>query len=582
MRRGWLALLVLAGVWFIALVHRGAPIAADEIEFFRATRWIGEGKVPFRDFWEHHTPLQWIVFAPVARLFANGPGVESIVVMRWAQLGLWIAIVAVLVRLVRREGVSAWPALVLLLGSATFVRKAVEYRVDVPGNLAYLSAVALVTFGATRTRWIGFGALMSAAVLANMRLVPLVVITALLALFWRADERRWRWNGRALWMAAGVAGVATVFIASLVLLQAWTPFLDSILRYNVASATLLEVDTFFDAFLLPLWALDAAGIAFWLIAAAGVVLALRHIRTPGPLQFLALLAIASIGTIAAMEVQYDYHFQNAWLLLLPLAALAVDRLRRSWDGIVAFVAAASLTIFVLQVAPTFGVETGYQEEVMTTVDRLTVPGETVFDGAGFALRREPAYRYWFLTTGVRMMAQRRLIEPYDERDMAARPPAAVVADYRMRVYLRAFPRLARYTTTHYLPLFRDLWVPGLTALVGPRPERVQWIAPRAGQYYVYASSALATHPWFTNPLGYAEVRGRNAPGYAIPLRRLPLDVTTEWTIDGVRQPPGVRTLTLRKGSRVEAIVTTGRRAGVLLVPHGIDTLALAPAEPFLF
>ena len=144
MRRVWLALLVLAGVWFAALVHRGAPVAADEIEFFRATRWIGEGKVPFRDFWEHHTPLQWIVFAPVARLFANGPGVDSIVVMRWAQLALWIAIAALLVRLARRQGLNAWPALVLLLASATFVRKAVEYRVDVPGNLAYLAAVVLV------------------------------------------------------------------------------------------------------------------------------------------------------------------------------------------------------------------------------------------------------------------------------------------------------------------------------------------------------------------------------------------------------------------------------------------------------
>jgi hypothetical protein len=582
MRRAWLALLVLAGLWFAALVQRGAPVAADEIEFFRATRWIGEGKVPFRDFWEHHTPLQWVVFAPVARLFANGPGVESIVVMRWVQLALWIAIGALLVRLMRREGVNPWPALVLLLASATFVRKAVEYRVDVPGNLAYVAAVALIAFGATPARWTGFGALMSAAVLANMRLAPLVVITALLASFWRAEERRWRWNGRALWMGAGVAGAGAIFIGWLALTSAWTPFLDSILHYNVASATLLEVDTFLDAFLLPLWVLDAGGMAYWVAAAAGAVLALRGIRTPGPLQFVALLALASIATIAAMEVQYDYHFQNAWLLLVPLVAVAIDRLRRHWQGVVAIVAATSLTIFVLQVVPAFGVEIDYQDEVMTTADRLTTEGEAVFDGAGFALRREPAYRYWFLTTGVRMMAQARLIEPYDERDMAADPPAAVVADYRMRVYLQAFPRLARYATTHYLPLFRDLWVPGMTALVGPRPERVQWIAPRAGRYDVYASTALAAHPWLTDPLQYAEMRGATAPGYSIPLRRLPADVATEWSVDGIPQPRGVRTLSLRKGARVTLIVSPGNRAGVLLVPHGVDTLALAPADPFVF
>jgi hypothetical protein len=540
--------------------------------------------VPFRDFWEHHTPLQWIAFAPVARLFANGAGVESIVVMRWAQLALWVAIFAVVVRLAKSEGVNAWPALVLLLASGTFVRKAVEYRVDVPGNLAFLAAVVLVAFGATRMRWIGFGALMSAAVLANMRLAPLVVITALLALFWRAEERRWRWNARALWMAGGVAMVVAAFVGYLALTRSWTAFVDSIIHYNVTSATLLEVDTFFDAFLLPLWALDAGGIAFWVIAVAGLVMALRGIRTPGPLQFLALLAIASVVTIAAMEVQYDYHFQSTWLLMLPLVALALERLPRAWQGVAATVAATSLAIFVIQVVPTFGDETDYQDEVMTTVDRLTQPGETVFDGAGFALRRDPAYPYWFLTTGVRMMAERRLIDPYDERNMAAHPPAAIVADYRMRVYLRSFPRLARYATTHYVPLFRDLWVPGMTALVEPRPERVLWIAPRAGRYDVYASTALARHPWLTSPLSYAEVRGRNAPRYAIPLKRLPAlrADALRWTVDGVPQPRGARTLTLRKGSKVELTARPEQRTGVLLVPHGVDTLALAPADPFLF
>jgi hypothetical protein len=580
----WLALFALAAIWAAALVHRGAAVAPDEIEFFRATRWIGEGKVPFRDFWEHHTPLQWIVFAPVARLFANGAGVESIVAMRWAQLALWIALFVLLARLARRERVAIWPALVLLLASATFVRRAVEYRVDVPGNLAYLAAVALVAFGATPLRWIGFGALMSAAVLANMRLAPLVVFTALLALFWRSEERRWRWNARALWMAPGVAIVAAAFVGYLALTGAWTKFLDSILRYNVASATLLEVDTFFDAFLLPLWALDAAGTAFWSAAVAGVILALRRIRTPGPLQFLALLAIASVATVAAMEVQYDYHFQGAWLLLLPLVALALDRMRAHWQAVAALIAATSLAIFVMQVVPAFGVKSDYQDEVMTTVDRVTQPGETVFDGAGFALRREPAYRYWFLTTGVRMMAERRLIEPYDAREMAAQPPAAIVADYRLRVYLREFPRLARYATMHYVPLFRDLWVPGMSALAGPRPERLLWVAPRAGKFDVYASTALATHPWLTNPLAYAEVRGGHAPGYAIPLRQLPAlpGEALQWTIDGVPQPHGVRTLTLRKGSKVELIARPERRAGILLVPHGVQTLALAPADPFVF
>ena len=77
----WIALFTGAVLWSLILLHRGQPLGWDEIEFYRATRWTAEGRVPFRDFWEHHTPLQWMMFAPVA-LVADGAGADSIVAMR--------------------------------------------------------------------------------------------------------------------------------------------------------------------------------------------------------------------------------------------------------------------------------------------------------------------------------------------------------------------------------------------------------------------------------------------------------------------------------------------------------------------
>ncbi|HYC61147.1 MAG TPA: hypothetical protein VEK79_16425 [Thermoanaerobaculia bacterium] len=550
-------------IWIAALTQRGLPLAVDEVEFFRATKWIGEGQMPFRDFWEHHTPLQWVVFAPVAPLIANGPGAEAIVAMRWAQMALWIAIFAVLVRIARREGVDPWSAIVLLLVSTSFIRKAIEYRVDVLGNLAYLGAVALIVFGATTKRWIAFGALMAAAVLANMRLAPLVVITALLAMFWRGEERRWRWNVRAWWMIAGVVPIAAAFVGWLYATGAWLSFVDGVLRYNETSARLLEVDTFFDALLTPLWTFDIGGIAFLMAAIAGAVLVLRK---PGPLQFIAFLVIGSIATIALMEVQYDYHFQNAYLLMAPLAAFALARVR-----LLPLVAAGALSVFLIQALPSFGNAMEYQDAVMTTADRLTKPAEKVFDGAGFALRREPAYRYWFLTTGVRFMAARGLLEPFD---IEKEPPAAIIYDYRAALYLRDFPRVAEYATTHYVPVYRNLWVPGMTAIGSS-----VWVVPRAGTYDLWASDALLNHPWLTKPLEYAAVEGPLATRYAIPLAKLPPS-PVDVTVDGAAQPLGTRTLTLKRGSRVE--VASLRRTGILLVPRGIGTLCIAPAEERVF
>jgi hypothetical protein len=398
---------------------------------------------------------------------------------------------------------------------------------------------------------------------------------------------------------------------------AWPRFIEGVFGYNSMSARLLEVDTFFDALLMPLWTLDVAGIAFWIAGIAGAVLALRGIREPGPLQFLALLLVASVVTIALMEVQYDYHFQNAYLLMLPLAALTLESLQRpAWRVAVPIVAAGALLISLLQTVPTFGDAMEYQDAVMTSADRLTSPDERVFDGAGFALRRKPAYRYWFLTTGVRMMAAEGLIEPY----RMTPPPAAIIYDYRLALYLREFPQVAEYATRHYLPVYRNLWVPGMgviasaaphpsplpTAMNPPRGEgtglgpfsprewgegqgegqlsRYVWIAPRAGTYDVWASEALLTHPWFTKPLDYAAIEGPLATRYVIPLAQLPTSPPEglQWTVDGVVQPRGTRALTLKAGSRVELVSTLPEPTGVLLVPRGIGALCIATAEERVF
>ena len=579
-------ILIAAVLWIAALVQRGAPLAVDEIEFFRATKWVGEGLVPFRDFWEHHLPLQWIAFGPVASLFANGPGTEAVVAMRWAQMAMWVGIFGLLVRMVRRSGLDPWPAMVVLLVSYSFVRKAIEYRVDVQGNLAYIAGVALIAFGAGPRRWIGFGALMSAAVLTNMRLAPLVVVTALLALFWRAEERKWRWNGVALWMMGGVVPVAAAFTGWLFATGAWPRFIEGVFGYNSMSASLLEVSTFFDAWLTPLWTLDVAGIAFWIAGIAGAVLALRTLREPGPVQFIALLFVASVVTIALMEVQYDYHFQNAYLLMLPLVALVLGRVQIRVRIVPVLVAAGALCIALIQTVPSFGEAMEYQDAVMTSADRLTSPDEPVFDGAGFALRRKPAYRYWFLTTGVRFMAAQGLIEPYRMTPL----PAAIIYDYRLAMYLREFPPVAEYATRHYLPVYRNLWVPGMGVVVGGRQSavgsgsRLVWIAPRAGTYDVWASEKLLTHPWLTKPLEYAAIEGPVATRYRIPLAQLPPSPPEglQWTVDGVPQPRGVRTLVLKAGSRVELVSTLPSSTGVLLVPRGIGKLCLATAEERVF
>jgi len=106
------------------------PLNWDEIEFYRATRWIAEGRVPFRDFWEHHSPLAWFVFAPFSRL-SDTPGAAAILGMRWAQIPVWIATFWLANVFMRNAGLTRcarWCAMAIALCSSFLMIAAVEYR----------------------------------------------------------------------------------------------------------------------------------------------------------------------------------------------------------------------------------------------------------------------------------------------------------------------------------------------------------------------------------------------------------------------------------------------------------------------
>src|SRR5207302_9434069 len=137
---------------------------------------------------------------------------------------------------------------------------------------------------------------------------------------------------------------------------------------------------------------------------------------------------------------------------------------------------------------------------------LTKPGDKVFDGVGWALRRRPAYRYWFLPKLVQTFEAKGLFEPYD---MQVDPPAAIITDHNAYVWLTLHPSLASFATAHYLPYWRNLWVPAMSARL-KAGEFADWIVPATGRYRIYASNALATHPWFTNPLAYGTFESRSA------------------------------------------------------------------------
>jgi hypothetical protein len=559
------------------------PLVWDEVEFFRATDWVRRGLVPYRDFWEHHTPLQWFLFAPVAAL-THSAGANAILLMRWAQLPLWIAAFVLLHIWMRRAGASefaAWSAMALVLCSTLFMLPAVEYRVDVLGCVVYLAALVFLQRLDERRIFAFFGgAMLCLAGFANLRLGPLAVLTLLLARVVRTREHAWGGNKRANWCFAGATAALVpalvYFAATHSALVAWQRlWSDNLLadRFAESPADWMFLYRFAVAFGLRLVgtvlsfqfaAIDPGGIAILIIGGIGVVLALRRgFRAPDDGFFLAFLQIANLLFIGAMKFVFNYHLEIVVLLMAPFVAFEIDRFvtserrRRALFALVIVAAAVNIAAAVFRGKEN---DTVYQDFVMREADRRTPAGSKVWDSVGWALHRDPAYRYWFLRANVFVMEEHGHFETYNAADLLRDPPAAVIADYDARRWMATHRPLGELVVTHYLPLWRDIWLPGMSARLTPAAPAAQWIVLADGTYDIYASTRLASHPWYRQPLDFERPVWRDVA----PLSPADRDAHIDWFVDGTPVSTAT-TLTVRRGQHLGAISREPLPVGIMLI-----------------
>jgi len=585
------ALAIAARLLQLAGLH---PLVWDEIEFFRATDWVRHGLVPYRDFWEHHTPLQWFLCAPITAL-TNSPGASAIILMRWAQLPLWIIAFVLLRGWMRRAGVSqfaSWSAIALVLCSTLFMLPAVEYRVDVLGCVIYIAALALLQRMDDGRLFAFFGgAMLCLAGLANLRLGPLAVLTLLLVRVVRTRERAWGDNRRANWSILGAtAAFATgcvYFVATHSAQIAWQRlwsenFLAD--RFAHAPVDWMFLHRFAVAFGLrlvdsrpnfQLSTVDPGGIAIIVIGCIAVVRALRSgFRAPGHDFVLASLQVVNLLFIAAMKYVFNYHLEIVVLLMAPLVAIEIDRFvtsasrRRALFALVILAAAVNIAAAVFRGKEA---DTQYEDFVMREADRLTPSGSTVWDGVGWALHREPAYRYWFLRANVFVMEEHGYFEPFTINDLIRRPPAAVIAEFDVRRWLSTRPQLASFVVAHYLPLWREVWLPGLSARLTPTTPATRWIVLADGTYDVYASTRMASHPWFQQPIRLEHPVWRGVT----PLTAADRGAHIDWFVDGVPVQPSPA-ITLRRWQRLDAVSREPLPVGIMLIGARNDVAFCRP------
>jgi len=156
---------LLARLWFVA--HRALDL--DEFEHAHAAWSVARGLLPYRDFFEHHSPGLYLLFAPLfgtpALTTDAKAALDALMLARGTMWLLTAASIAIVYRLASLVGnrIAAAFAVVLLATSSQFLESMLEFRPDVPAVLCLLLAIWCLTAADGRDDALRAGARLVAA-----------------------------------------------------------------------------------------------------------------------------------------------------------------------------------------------------------------------------------------------------------------------------------------------------------------------------------------------------------------------------------------------------------------------------------
>jgi 4-amino-4-deoxy-L-arabinose transferase-like glycosyltransferase len=173
----------------------------DELEHAHVAWSITQGHVPYRDFFEMHTPLFHYLLAGFFTLVGTGGGGEqglhALFAARMLTWGISLGIIALTFVLARRlrDTTTAWVAVVLLTSSIVMALRAIEIRPDGLSTVLWLGALvafhsALVADGRRSGPRFGLtGVLFGLGVMTSQKVLFGGPAIALVAAWYAVDSR---------------------------------------------------------------------------------------------------------------------------------------------------------------------------------------------------------------------------------------------------------------------------------------------------------------------------------------------------------------------------------------------------------
>jgi hypothetical protein len=476
------------------------------------------GLVQYRDFFDNHTPLFHMLWAPL--LAAFGESVRTLFWLRLTMLPLYLAALAVTWLIGRRllsPRAALWGTVLTALLPPFFV-KTLEFRTDVPWTLLWLVAFQVAT-GATPgpARLFVAGLAVGAAVAVSLKsslLLACLLGSALAAAAWRlaggngagrgdggagrlpgagggaSPQPTLRAAGRALAAAgAGLAGLAAVPAGVALYFQrhgALDALIAGAVRHNL-QVSQHGPPPLKRALILAVGAPLLIVIARWSLRAGPPALARQRL----------VLALTAGSYLIALEVLWPLITSQTYLPVEPLLCLFVaaaavgggrGRPRIAWGrAFLALALAVELFIDLLH-GPLRGDQTAPTTAIVSAALRLTAPDEAVFDDKGDAVFRRRAFVPVLEDITREAMAEGRIADTIPEAILAHHVCVATLASRRLP------PRGKRFLDANFLPVgpvrVCGRWLPGTADQPPPYPTVLFQVAI-PGRYTILGSGGPA-------------------------------------------------------------------------------------------
>lgn len=488
-------LAAAAAVGLIGLLGRVAlekGFSIDEFQYGHASWLMARGELPYRDFFEVHFPLVYILGSLVFRVAGESP--EAMIALRWMMLPFAVLTCVAVAVINRRDRLTAVLTPVVLITTVDWSVFAAEVRPDAIGAALFVAALALLSVArAARLRGFFAGALVGWAVASSQKTAfyaggTVVVLLTFELLSRRQTGRPGRLGNTPLFL---VGAILTTALAALPLVG--PGMAEAFWKWAVLWGA--EHQQHYPGFswLREVRAISGHAPVLLPLCALGLVAAVRQRRD-------LLLCTAFVMTVLSAALQtapFRYSFLAALALAAVFAArgavwLASTPLSEPARRVGHVAAAAAILLHVALGVRALGDrlthDNRHQRETLARIGALTRPDEVAYDNSGSFVARHHV-DFYFYTDKYLRYARAQVLERELPVRIVERGCILKLADAREADLPEG---LRRFLSEWFHPYDGDLsfWGRRYDGSGGSGDHEARFIAPRTGRYFVTPADAV--------------------------------------------------------------------------------------------